>query len=61
MNSIVIALPKTRAANSNAPRLPMAAANIVSLERWKGRTRPHRTANGVFFMTRVLATSGDFA
>lgn len=61
MNSTIVAFPMPRIANSNAPRFPLAAATVVSLDRWKGRARPHRTANGVFFMTRVLTTTGDFA
>ncbi|MEC7760424.1 MAG: hypothetical protein VX874_00770 [Pseudomonadota bacterium] len=61
MNSTIVAFPTPRVANSNAPRLSQAAATIVSLDRWTRRARPHRTAHGVFFMTRVLTTTGDFA
>lgn len=61
MNSTVIAFPTARAAKPNAPCLPRGAANVVSLERWKRRARPRRTATGVFFMSHVLRTTGDFA
>ena len=61
MNSSVIAFARPRTANSNVPRLTRGGATVVSLERWKRRARPHRTANGVFFMTSVLTGGGDFA
>jgi hypothetical protein len=61
MNSTIVAFPTPRVVKSNVPYLPQAAANIVSLERWKGHARPHRTATGVFFITRVLTKTGDFA
>lgn len=61
MNCNIVVFPKTRAANTNASRLPQAAANIISLDRFRDAARTHRTANGVFFMTNVLTTPGDFA
>lgn len=33
--------------------------NIVSLAQWASRPHPHRTPNGVFFMTNVLVTTGE--
>jgi hypothetical protein len=38
-----------------------ARDNVVSLAAWLGRTVPRRTPNGVFFITRVLVTSGHIA
>jgi len=35
--------------------------NIVSLDKWRNRARPHRTSTGVFFMTNVLCTPGAAA
>ncbi len=35
--------------------------NVISLATWLDRAVPRRTPNGVFFTTRVLATSGDIA
>ena len=62
MDQNIIAFPTARVARV-ARDLPRhaAATRIVSIEKWKRRARPHRTANGVFFMTNVLTTSGDFA
>lgn len=42
-------------------RKQAAGDNIVSLEAWRGRTRLHRTASGVFFRTNVLCTTGEVA
>lgn len=62
MNQNIIAFPAARVARA-ARALPRQAAvnTIVSLEAWKRRARPHRTANGVFFTTHVLTSTGDFA
>jgi hypothetical protein len=64
MNTNVIAFA-CRNANRNARPLPTAAAarhdNIVPMAAWLGSARPRRTPTGVFFTTRVLATSGCIA
>lgn len=60
MDNKIIAFPVSRAAKA-ARDLPRKAASIVSLDHWKDEPRPRRTPNGVFFITNVLTTPGDFA
>jgi len=62
MNANVIAFAG-RNANTNTRPAPASAAlgkhdNIVPIAAWLDRARPRRTPTGVFFTTRVLATSG---
>ncbi|MCT8160775.1 hypothetical protein [Pseudoruegeria sp. SHC-113] len=49
------------AANCNAQPLAARAANIVSMNDFRHRTRVRRTVNGVFFSTDVLLTKGEVA
>ncbi|SLN13213.1 hypothetical protein PSA7680_00249 [Pseudoruegeria aquimaris] len=49
------------AANTNAQPLAGRAANILSMNDYRHRTRVHRTVNGVFFSTDVLLTKGEVA
>jgi len=62
-NVIAFAARTVRAANDNrAVAHPLGRpGNVVSLAAWLDRAIPRRTPNGVFFTTRVLATTGDFA
>ena len=34
---------------------------VVSLARWRNEAHPHRTSNGVYFVSQVLAGDGDSA
>ncbi|HBZ43593.1 MAG TPA: hypothetical protein DEO85_05920 [Maritimibacter sp.] len=61
MNSKIIAFPVSRATKVTEGLPRRAAGTIISLERWKQRAKLHRTANGIFFMSDVLMTPGDFA
>lgn len=65
MNANVIAFA-ARNANRNARPLPATGVterrdNIVPMAAWLDRARPRRTPTGVFFTTRVLATTGCIA
>ena len=67
MPTNIVTFPRTTVANTNA-RVTSAGrgamgglGTIVSIEGWKRRTRTLRTPSGVFFMTSVLTTTGDFA
>ena len=65
MTATVIAFAG-RNANRNTAPLPVTADcgdharhdNIVPMAAWLGRPRARRTPTGVFFTTRILATSG---
>ena len=65
MSANVIAFAGRTANRTAAPLSAIAVSgtdgrrnNIVPLAAWRGRARPRRTPNGVFFTTGVLATFG---
>jgi len=68
MTATVIAFAD-RNANRNAAPLPATVDsddterndNVVPMAAWLGRPRARRTPTGVYFTTRVLATSGFIA
>ncbi|MDJ0825123.1 MAG: hypothetical protein QNJ16_06445 [Rhodobacter sp.] len=35
--------------------------NVVSLTRWRAQAQPHRTSNGVFFVSHIHGFDGDAA
>jgi hypothetical protein len=62
MTNNILAFDSARRTKTNAAKPGQKIRdNIVSIAQWASRPHPHRTPNGVFFMTQVLATSGDVA
>lgn len=64
MNTNVIAFDRNRK-NPGRPcetsRKASSLGKVVSIAEWKLRSHARRTANGVFFSTSVLLTSGSVA
>ncbi|MGH1367876.1 MAG: hypothetical protein ACRBCL_04610 [Maritimibacter sp.] len=62
MTNNIVAFDSARRKNKSAAKPGQKIRdNIVSLAQWASRPHPHRTPNGVFFMTQVLSTPGDVA
>ncbi|MBV7407589.1 hypothetical protein [Maritimibacter sp. DP1N21-5] len=61
MPTNVLPFPSAHPANTNAGTESQCPGAVISLTAWRKRTRARRTAGGVFFMTPVLTTTGDFA
>ncbi len=65
MKSNVIAFDRARKTTRREavarPAAEMTDKNVVSLDAWKSQSHARRTASGVFFTTRVLATLGSVA
>jgi len=63
MPSNILAFAPRRSAQSRrtVPAPVATRSNVIELAAWVGRAIPHRTPNGVFFTTQVLATPGEIA
>ncbi|TYB82029.1 hypothetical protein [Maritimibacter fusiformis] len=64
MKNNVIAFDRTRFATRRAAARAAVGElrdNVVSIADYRTRTRPRRTASGVFFTTGVLCTFGSVA
>lgn len=58
MDKNIIPFPLARVAKAAVAQAKGQSGTVIALER---RARPHRTPTGVFFMTHVLTTTGDYA
>jgi hypothetical protein len=60
MTSNIITFTRQASSRLRNPA-PTPQDNVISIEAWTRQAHPHRTPAGVFFMTRVLRSSGDAA
>lgn len=56
-NILAFSAPKARP----VPPMPQELDNVVSMDSWKRRAHLRRCANGVYFVSTTLETSGDIA